>query len=239
MVAFVRMEGGTWKEGLEVWPAALVAGASFALMQFFASGTNEFHLMTDVVSGVFSVVCTALFLRFVWHPKTRFLLRGEAPAAGQANAWQYKYGAGETLLAWTPWIILILCCALWGMPEFKAFLNNLFSGVKFKTTLLGSPFAGTASLPAWDMPALHNLVQRMPPVAPMNAKPEAARFVINWLSAAGTGVFVAAILSGLVLKLTAAQWKDAFLRTLDRMKIPVLVIGQVLGLGFLTRYSGT
>jgi lactate permease len=89
------------------------------------------------------------------------------------------------------------------------------------------------------MPALHNLVQRMPPVAPVNAKPEAARFTINWLSAAGTGVFVAAILSGFVLRMDAAQWREAVTRTLHRMKIPVLVIGQVLGLGFLTRYSGT
>jgi lactate permease len=86
---------------------------------------------------------------------------------------------------------------------------------------------------------LHNLVQRMPPVAPVNAKPEAARFTINWLSAAGTGVFVAAILSGLVLKLTGREWKDAFVQTMRRMKIPVIVIGLVLGLGFLTRYSGT
>ncbi len=79
----------------------------------------------------------------------------------------------------------------------------------------------------------------MPPVAPVNAKPEAARFVINWLSAAGTGVFVAALLSGLALKLSRAQWIEAVARTLRRMKIPVLVIGQVLGLGFLTRYAGT
>src|SRR3954453_20738676 len=249
VATFVKMEGGTWKQVFEVWPATLVAGGSFALMQFWASGTNEFHLMTDVVSGVFSVLCTALFIRFVWHPKTRFLLRserealersGKGPAAtGDAHEWRYKYGVGETLLAWTPWIILILCCALWGMPEFKAFLNNLFSGFKFKTTLLGSPFAGTLSLPAWDMPALHNLVQRMPPVAAVNAKPEAARFTINWLSAAGTGVFVAALISGLVLRLSAAQWRNVLVQTMRRMKIPVLVIAQVLGLGFLTRYSGT
>jgi lactate permease len=89
------------------------------------------------------------------------------------------------------------------------------------------------------MPALHNLVQRVPPVAPLNAKPEAAMFAINWLSAAGTGVFVAALLTGLCLKLNPTQWKDATINTLRRMKIPVLVIGQVLGLGFLTRYSGT
>jgi len=250
VATFVKMEGGTWKEVFEVWPAALCAGASFALMQFFASGTNEFHLMTDVVSGVFSVICTALFLRFVWHPKTRFLLRDErealvkaggsgATATSDQSAWKYSYTAKETLHAWAPWIILILCCALWGTPDFKKFLNNLFSGVTFSTTLLGSPFAGTLSLPVWDMPALNNLVQRMPPVAPVNAKPEAARFVINWLSAAGTGVFVAALLSGLVLGLSGAQWGKAFSQTLTRMKTPVLVIGQVLGLGFLTRYAGT
>ena len=247
VATFVKMEGGTWKEVFEVWPAALCAGASFALMQFLASGTNEFHLMTDVVSGVFSVICTALFLRFVWHPKTRFLLRAEreamagnaAPATTDATTWKYKYTVGQTAYAWLPWVILILCCALWGWPEFKKLLNNLFSAIAFKTTFLGSPFGGTLSLPVWDMPALHNLVQRTPPIALANAKPEAARFAISWLSAAGTGVIVAALLSGLVLKLSAAQWKQAFMQTLHRMKIPVLVIAQVLGLGFLTRYSGT
>ncbi len=250
VATFVKMEGGSWKEAFEVWPAALCAGASFAVVQWFASGTNEFHLMTDVVSGVFSVICTALFLRFVWHPKTRFLLRAEREAlamAGKAGGAatadsaerKYPYTTRETIYAWLPWVILILCCAIWGMPEFKKYLNNLFSSVAFSTTLLGSPFKGTLSLPVWDMPALHNLVQRMPPVAAVNAKPEVARFTINWLSAAGTGVFVAAILSGLVLRLSVAQWWAALGQTLQRMKIPVLVIAQVLGLGFLTRYAGT
>jgi len=247
---FVKMEGGTWKDAFEVWPATLCAGGSFALMQYYASGTNEFHLMTDVVSGVFSVTCTALFLRFVWHPKTRFLLKSEREAlaaAGQStvtttadrSAWKYPYSVRETIYAWMPWAILILCCAIWGMPEWKKYLNTLFAGIAFKTTLLGSPFGGTLSLPVWDMPALHNLVQRTPPIVLASAKPEAARFTINWLSAAGTGVFVAAILSGLVLRLSAAQWKEAIVRTGRRMKTPVIVITLVLGLGFLTRYSGT
>jgi lactate permease len=252
VVTFVKMEGGTWKEGFEVWPAALVSGASFAIVQYFASGTQSFHLITDVVSGVFSVVCTALFLRFVWHPKTRFLLRSERKAAAAAaarsvgaagrepsTAWKYPYSMGQTAHAWLPWAILIACCALWGMPAWKTYLNNLFSGVKFHTTLLGSPFAGSLSLPVWDMPALHNLVQRMPPIALPGAKPEAAKFTINWLSAAGTGVFVAALVSGLALRMNAAQWRESITRTLRRMKTPVLVIGQVLGLGYLTRYAGT
>ncbi len=246
VVTFVKMEGGTWKEAFEVWPGALCSGLSFAVMQYIASGIAQTHLMTDVVSGVFSVICTALFLRFVWHPKTRFLLKSEretgtgaAAQTSDATGWKYPYTFGQTAYAWLPWGILIVCCALWGWPAWKTYLNNLFSGVTFKTTLLGSTFSGTLSLPAWEMPALHNLVQRMPPVAPLGAKPEAARFVINWLSAAGTGVFVAALLSGMVLMLSAAQWKETIVRTARRMKTPVLVIGQVLGLGFLTRYSGT
>jgi lactate permease len=223
---FVRMEGGTWKQAFEVWPAALVSGGSFAIMQFFASSSAGFHLTTDVVSGVFSVVCTALFLRFVWHPKERFLLRSErdagAKATVEATDWRYKYGLGETIHAWLPWAILIACCVIWGLK--KAWLNTLF---------------GAASAPRWDMPALHQLVQRMPPVALENAKPENAQFTLNWVSAVGTGVFVAAILSGLVLGMTGAQWKQAFRQTARRMVIPILVIGQVLGLGFLTRYAGT
>ena len=243
VVTFVKMEGGTWKEAFEVWPGALVSGVTFALMQYFASGTSSFHLVTDVVAGVFSVICTALFLRYVWHPKSRFLLtseRGTAVAAAEKPAeWKYSYTAGQTVGAWMPWAILILCCALWGSPTFKTKLNNLLENEKFETTLIGSKFSGTLSQPVWSMPALDNKVQRMPPVAKPGAKPEAAKFTINYLSAAGTGVFVAALLSGLVLRLSAAQWKEATIRTARRMKIPVLVIGQVLGLGFLTRYSGT
>jgi lactate permease len=240
VVVFVKMEGGTWKEAFEVWPAALVSGVSFGLMQFYASGTAALHLTTDVVSGVFSVACTALFLRFVWHPKKRFLLRAEREAGvDEAKDWKYQHSLGATIYAWVPWIILIGCCALWGSPDFKKALNELFSGATFETTLLGSKLAGSLSLFKWDMPALHNLVQRMPPVAAPNAKPEAAQFTVNWLSAAGTGVFIAALLSGLVLRMDRRAWKEAVVRTLHRMKTPVLVIGQVLGLGFLTRYAGT
>ena len=244
IAAFVKMEGGTWKEVFEVWPAALVSGGSFAVMQWFASSYPPTHLMTDVVSGVFSVICTAIFLRYIWHPKTRFLLKSERVSGKTSetldlSAWKYPYTVGQTINAWLPWALLIGCCAVWGMPTFKATLNTLFASVKFDSTLFGTKFAGTLSLPYWDMPALHMMVQRTPPVAALGAKPEAARFTINWLSAAGTGVFTAAVLSGLWLRLSAAQWGQAFFGTLKRMKIPVLVISQVLGLGFLTRYCGT
>ncbi|MBM4183628.1 MAG: L-lactate permease [Gemmatimonadetes bacterium] len=248
VAAFVKMEGGTWKQVWEVWPGALVSGLSFAVLQWFASSSASFHLMTDVIAGVTSVVCTALFLRFVWHPKSRFLLRHEREAkekAGQAAAltedehdWKSRFTLGQTAYAWVPWGLLVACCAVWGIPSYRVFLNNLFADITFQTTLLGSSLAGSLSLPVWEMPALHNLVQRMPPVLPSGAAPEAARFTINWLSASGTAVFLAAILSGLVLRLTLAQWKAAVLTTAHRLGMPILVIGQVLGLGFLTRFSG-
>jgi lactate permease len=242
VITFVRMEGGTWREGFEVWPCALCSGLSFAVVQHFASSASAFHLITDVVSGVFSLICTALLLRFVWHPKRRFLLKRERDAAASGTAVverRYAYTLGQTAYAWLPWALLILCCALWGVPAWKKFLNTLFAGVPIKGHLLGSPFAGPLSLPAWEMPRLHNLVQRVPPAVVAGAKPEAARFAINWLSAAGTGVFIAALLTGLALRLRAAQWREAIARTASRMKIPVLVISQVLGLGYLTRYAGT
>ena len=243
VVLFVRMEGGTWRQAFEVWPAALVSGASFAIMQYLASSSASLHLTTDVVSGVFSVVCTAVFLRFVWHPKTRFLLRSEREAADSAGAaapvWKYRYGLRETAHAWLPWAILIACCVAWGLPADKAWLNAMFDGVKLDSSLLGGKLGGTLSLPTWDMPALHQLVQRMPPIAAAGAKPEGAQLTFNWVSAAGTGVFVAAVLSGLALGLSAAQWKQAVSRTARRMVTPALVIAQVLGLGYLTRYAGT
>ncbi len=119
VVTFVKMEGGTWREALEVWPGALVSGGSFALVQHLASSSSALHLITDVVAGVVSVVCTALFLRFVWHPKRRFLLKGEIADA----AWTYRYSVRQTVAAWMPWAILIACCALWGTPAFKKTLN--------------------------------------------------------------------------------------------------------------------
>ena len=160
VTTFVLMQGGKLKDAWEVWPATLCSGASFAIMQFFASQTTAFHLMTDVVSGVFSVICTALFLRFVWHPKTRFLLKSERQAAAAAASvgmqerphsrprnGNTRYTIGQTAYAWVPWAILIACCAIWGMPTWKAYLNTLFAGVKINTTLLGSA-VGRYPLPA-------------------------------------------------------------------------------------------
>jgi lactate permease len=110
--------------------------------------------------------------------------------------------------------------------------------------VLGTPFgvpieAASYTRLLFDMPGADKQVQRTPPVAPANAPPERVQFTFNWLSAPGTATVLAAILSGLFLRLTAAQWREALGRTAQRLKVPVLVICQVLGLASLTRFAGT
>jgi lactate permease len=253
VTTFVLMEGGKWSDAWEVWPATVVSGVSFAVAQFLISNSQEFFLITDVAAGVFSVICVALFLR-VWHPKSRFLLKSErgegalkpvmggsgvSKPMGHEAGWKYSYSLRETINAWVPWAILIVCCGLWGLAEWKSFLNTLFAAVPVKTELLGGALTGNIGNLSWSMPGLDGLVQRVPPVLAQGKPPEAAKLGFNYLSLAGTGVVFAAILTGLFLRLSAAQWGEAVRRTASRLKIPVLVIGQILGLAALTRYAGT
>jgi lactate permease len=152
----------------------------------------------------------------------------------------------ETIEAWVPWAILIACVAIWGLNT--ALFNDALPvpGRTNATTpvVLGSPLGITVEATSFtrllfDMPGADKQVQRTPPVAPPNAAPERIQFTFNWLSAPGTGVVLAAILSGLFLRMSGAQWGESIGRTARRLKVPILVIGQVRALASLTRYAGT
>jgi lactate permease len=276
VAVFVKMEGGTWKQALEVWPATIVAGGVFALVQWFVSAQQATYLLTDVLAGLVSVIAIVLFLR-VWHPRTRFLLRRERlevagglgavgpgamaahPAAGvNADEYRYPYSLTETLQAWVPWAILIACVTVWGLNT--APFNDALPvpGRTNATTpvTLGAPVgvpveATSYSRLLFDMPGADRQIQRTSPVvnpcqpgqtstpqAPC-VGPERVQFTLNWLSAPGTATVLAALLSGLFLRLSAAQWAEALGRTARRLRTPILVIGQVLGLASLTRFAGT
>src|SRR5207253_10545092 len=109
VATFVRIEGGSWKEAFEVWPATVVAGGVFAIVQFLVSNSVSLFLLTDVIAGIASVLAVVVFLR-VWHPSSRFLLRTERAAAGPgamstgqsptAAEYRYPYTLAETLHAW-------------------------------------------------------------------------------------------------------------------------------------------
>jgi lactate permease len=126
--------------------------------------------------------------------------------------------AGKVIRAWTPFIILSVFVLLWGLPAIKNKLND-------KTT------------PILDMPGLHNKVMRDRPVVATPTK-EGARFDANWLTATGTACFLAALLSGLVLGVAPGKLLRIFFSTLDRMRFIVIAISAMLGLGYVTRYSG-
>ncbi|MBV9134278.1 MAG: L-lactate permease [Chloroflexi bacterium] len=262
VAVFVKMEGGRWADVFEVWPATLVAGGVFALVQWSVSSLSATYLLTDVLAGLISVLAVVLFLR-VWHPRTRFLLRRErnqvagglgavgpgamaAQTGAAAEIYRYPYSLTQTLEAWVPWAILIACVAIWGLNA-GTFNDALpVPGRQNAATpvTLGSPLGVTVEAASYtrllfDMPGADKQVQRTPPVAPANATPERVQFTFNWLSAPGTATVLAAILSGLFLRLSAALWGEALVRTARRLRVPVLVICQVLGLASLTRYAGT
>ena len=204
-----------WAETFEVLPAILVVGASFSVTQYLWSNHVDSNLV-DIAGGIVSLLATVVFLRF-WKPKRVWRFDDERAAPVGATSAR-KYTAGQILKAWMPFAILSLTVLVWGLPAVKGAINR-------------------ATTHVWDVPLLHNAVTRAAPVV-TKLTPEAARFDFNWLSATGTGCFVAAILAGLVLGLGPAQLAKIFWSTLKRMKLAVIAISFMLGLGYTTRYSG-
>jgi len=243
----------SWKETFEVLPAILVVGFSFALTQFFWSNHVDSNLV-DIMGGVVSIIAVVTFLRF-WKPKKiwRFDYDGKEkplppPSAeisdqfgGEWTAEKFdgyvkvrSYPAGQVLRAWMPFAILSLFVLLWGLPSIKLAMNRATTPA-FRVLLAdGKVRPGP---PGWDVPYLHNAVFR---AAPVVAKPtaEAARYDFNWLSATGTGCFCAAIVSGLLLGLGPLRLMKIFWQTLVRMRLAMVAISFMLGLGYVTRYSG-
>jgi len=205
-----------WAETFEVLPAILVVGASFSVTQYLWSNHVDSNLV-DIAGGVVSLLATVVFLRF-WRPKRVWRFEGERAAAPAGATPARKYTAGQILKAWMPFAILSLTVFAWGLPAIKGAINR-------------------ATTPVWTVPLLHNAVSRAAPVV-AKLTPEAARYDFNWLSATGTGCFIAAILAGLVLGVGPAQLAKIFWQTLKRMKLAVIAISFMLGLGYTTRYSG-
>jgi len=201
-----------WAETLEVLPAVLVVGVSFSLTQFLWSNHVDSNLV-DIAGGVASLAATVAFLRF-WQPKRVWRFADDHAGAPQARS----HTAGQIVKAWMPFGILSITVLAWGLPSIKGAINR-------------------ATTPIWNVPLLHNAVSRAAPVV-TKLTPEAARYDFNWLSATGTGCFVAAIISGLILGVGPAQLGKIFWHTLKRMKLAVIAISFMLGLGFTTRYSG-
>src|ERR1700685_568680 len=243
----------SWQKTFEVFPAILVVGVSFALTQFVWSNYIDSNLV-DIMGGVVSIIAVVTFLRF-WKPKriwrfdydkdvTRSSPLADEIADQVGGEWPaekfdgyvkvHAYSAGQVLRAWMPFAILSVFVLLWGLPSIKLAMNRATTPA-FRVVLPdGKTRPGP---PGWDVPYLHNAVYR---AAPVVTKPtaEPARYDFNWLSATGTGCFFAAIVSGLLLGLSPVRLAKVFWRTLVRMRLAMIAISFMLGLGYVTRYSG-
>ncbi|NJD10957.1 MAG: L-lactate permease [Gemmatimonadetes bacterium] len=209
---------GMW----EVWPAILVTGLSFAIPQFLVSNFIGPELV-NVIASVVSMVALVGFLR-VWRPRTVWTsvsLKGHERDGGLGHVATkpVQHPRAAVIRAWLPWAFLSVFVFIWGLPPVKAFLNGIFA-------------------PAFPIPGLHDVIEKMPPVVP-EPRREAAVYTFSLLSATGTAIFTAAVVGGLVAKYRARALLATYWRTLLVVKFSLLTIVLMLALGTLTRYSGT
>ena len=209
------------KAMMEIWPAILVTGLSFAVAQFLTSNYIGPELV-DVISAIVSMVSLVLFLR-VWKPRriwTSTSLRGHEADGGQGHeaTAPIRHDRATVIRAWMPWVILTVFVFLWGIPSVKAVLNGIFA-------------------PQFPIDGLHNMIEKMPPAVPVPHK-EGAVYLFNLLSATGTGILLSAILGGLAMGYSVGGLVREFVKTFWLVRYSLLTIVLMLALGTLTRYSG-
>jgi lactate permease len=242
----------SWKETFEVFPAILVVGVSFASMQFFWSNRMDSNLV-DITAGLFSLLCTVVFLLF-WKPKKIWRFEDEgghimATSAGKvvpsvsggSGPEIHSYTFGQTFKAWLPFLILSVFVFLWGYKPVKDWMNihttPNWVARDASGNVVRNPDGKLKLTNGWDTPS-HNKISRAQPVVP-KPTPEGAKFAFIWLSATGTGCFLAAIIGGLIRGVNPVKLLTIFGHTLFRMRWAVIAISAMLGLGFVTRYSGS
>jgi L-lactate transport len=226
----------TWKETLSVWPALVVAGGSFALFQFLFATIHVYvpslvlWQLTDVGGGIFSLIVTAIFLRF-WKPTKEWHFHDIGSIT------EVKLTVGQIAKAWMPFAIMsvfLMIIGLMRQEENKRFKEGkpleIVSGLQTRYDL--------------EVPTLHKEVLRAERLRKINDdgsrddSPENAVFSFTWITAPGTPVFAAALLSMFLLRMTPRQIMTVFRRTCVQMKVPIPTIGCMLGLSYVTRYAG-
>ncbi|WP_223860521.1 L-lactate permease [Spirosoma validum] len=192
----------------EVLPAVLVSGVSFAFLQWFSSNYIGPSL-PDVIAGLGSIISLMVFLRF-WKPKTVWRFANEPAATFNTDV---TYTAGQMLRAWSPFIALTIMVIAWGMQPIKDVLNSL-------------------GLYQFEFPGLHKIIQG----TDGNLIPKLFKF--NYLSAAGTAILIASLVSIPMVGLTYREGGKVFIATLNQLRFPILTIAAVLGFAYIVNDSG-
>ncbi|UST77689.1 L-lactate permease [Pseudomonas siliginis] len=239
-----------WRKMLEVWPAILVAGVSFAIPQFLVSNYHG-PMLVDVIAALISMACLTLFLK-VWKPAT---IHTSAALSGRvdnskvdeetvtASAAFSDQARPAVMRAWMPWIILTVFVFAWGTQGFKNMFDTrpVIDPVTQSAKLdpQGKPVreANPIFAPAVPFTGLHLQIEKVPPVVAA-PKAEEAIYKFTWLTATGSGILLAAIVGGLLMGYSIPQLIKQYLRTLWVVRFSLITIAAMLALGFLTRYSG-
>ncbi|HTO65415.1 MAG TPA: L-lactate permease [Bradyrhizobium sp.] len=212
-----------WKGMKDIWPAILVTGVSFAIPQFVISNFIN-PWIVDIGASLISMGCLILFLR-VWQPRDLWLspkLRGNDASAATMTAApamdKTPLSQAQLWGALLPWIIVCIVMLIWGNGAFKTWANSIFT---------------------WNYPVpdLHQMINKMPPVVP-KPTPEGAVFGFTYLSFTGSGMLIAAIVSGLLMGLSPAKLVSEYGRTIRLCAIPLITISAMLAIGTLTRLGG-
>ncbi|MCP5419341.1 MAG: lactate permease LctP family transporter [Gammaproteobacteria bacterium] len=210
-----------WRGVKETWPAVLVAGGAFAVTQFFTSNFVGPEL-PDITSALVSLVALALFLK-VWQPVRFFSFQSVGAQAATPSMSDGQYTIGQIIKAWSPFIVLTIAVTIWTMPAFKALFAK------------DGPLAAATLM--FHIPGLDNLVIKDVPLV-TEPTPYAAVYKLDLLSATGTAILSAAIVSAFILRVSIGMFFMTFGETLKELIKPIFTIGLVLGFAFIANYSG-
>ncbi|UPK03180.1 L-lactate permease [Bradyrhizobium sp. 170] len=212
-----------WRGMITIWPAILVTGVSFAVPQFVISNFIN-PWIVDIGASLISMGCLILFLK-VWQPRELWLspaLRGKDESAATMKPAKpldtTKLSQAQLWSALLPWIIVCVVMLIWGTGSFKTWANSIFVW-------------------KYQVPELHNLINKVPPVA-AKPTPEAALFDFTYLSFTGTGMLIAAIISGFLMGFSPLKMVAEYGRTIRLCAISLITISAMLAIGTLTRLSG-
>ncbi|MBI4907237.1 MAG: lactate permease LctP family transporter [Acidobacteria bacterium] len=208
--AYLVVVMGGWRALRGVLPAAFVCGAGFAGVQFYVSNYLGPQL-TDITSSLTAIIGLVV-LFWLWKPGDTF----ELPGAAKGHQVK-KHPFNEVILAWSPYLLLVIIVFFWGQDGVKVILNKVTQSIQW--------------------PMLHNLVERVPPVVGKPA-PYGAVYAFNWLSASGTACLIATILSAFVLRIGVAHYLRILVNSGKQLALSLVTIAAVLGLAYLLNYCG-
>jgi L-lactate permease len=212
-----------WRGVKETWPAVIVGGGAFAIAQYLTSNFVGPEL-PDITAAIASLVALTVLLKF-WQPKHifRFNQEDQNVSGNLEEEKQKKYTLGQIAKAWSPFAILTVMVTIWSIKPFK----DLFAKG-------GALHDFVISI---QVPYLHQLVQKMPPVV-ADVQDYDAVFKFDWLSATGTAIFIAAVITIIYLKMKPKEAISTFAETIYELKTPIYSIGMVLAFAFIANYSG-